>query len=208
MSPQHLYFRRRHLWWRSIFWWRRLLFVTIAHMKWWRSLSITINYYWWRTLNVTTTPILSAMPPLVTFSFWWRRLFWPSPMSLWWPFSPLTNVLFSCSDTMAWFWYCRILEIMMASGNFSQIPQPTSVDLLVPLEYSEPNHLSRHKTSLDIGLFIGDISIQISPFDRPSSTSSHHCPRSHQQGKPMGIFWRLHPDSWLRERCHASHQWR
>ena len=28
---------------------------------------------------------------------WWRNLFWPSPMSLWWPFSPLTNVIFSCS---------------------------------------------------------------------------------------------------------------
>ena len=96
MSPQHILLRC-HLWWRSVFWWQRLLSVTIAHMKWWRSLSVTINHYWWWTLNVTTTPILSAMPPLVTFSFWWRRLFWPSPMSLWWPFSPLTNVLFSCS---------------------------------------------------------------------------------------------------------------
>ena len=34
---------------------------------------------------------------LVMFSFLWQRLFWPSPMSLWWHFSPLTNVLFSCS---------------------------------------------------------------------------------------------------------------
>ena len=147
MSPQHLYFRRRHLWWRSIFWWWRLLSVTIAHMKLWWSLSVTINHYWWRTLNVTTTPILSATPPLVMFnflvmeaivrhhcsyemvtitirhyksllvsdlechhntytftapplvtlSFWWWRVFWPSPMSLWWPFLPLSNVIFFCS---------------------------------------------------------------------------------------------------------------
>ena len=45
------------------------------------------------------TYTFSATSPLVMFSFWWRRLFWPSPMSLWWPFSPLTNVLFSCSES-------------------------------------------------------------------------------------------------------------
>ena len=79
------------------FLWRRLWSVTIAHMKWWRSLSVVINHYWWRTLNVTTTPILLAMPPLVTFSFWWRRLWsvtiahmkwWQSPSVIinhyWW----------------------------------------------------------------------------------------------------------------------------
>ena len=48
------------------FWWQRLWSVTIAHMQWWRSLSVIINHYWWRTLNVTTTHILLAMPPLVT----------------------------------------------------------------------------------------------------------------------------------------------
>ena len=63
------YFQKCYLWWRSVFWWQRLLSVTISHMKWWRSLSITINHYWWQTLNVTTTPILSATPPLVTFIF-------------------------------------------------------------------------------------------------------------------------------------------
>ncbi len=81
------------------FWWQRLWSITMAHMKWWRSLFVIINHYCWRTLYVTTTPILLVMPPLVTFIFWWWMLFWPSPMSLWWHFSPLTNVLFSCSGT-------------------------------------------------------------------------------------------------------------
>jgi len=78
------------------FWWWRLWSITIAHMKWWCSLSIIINNYLWRTLYVTTTPILLAMPPPLTFCFWWQMLFSPSPMSLWWHFSPLANVLFSC----------------------------------------------------------------------------------------------------------------
>lgn len=90
---------------RFIFWWRRLKFITIAHMKWWQSLSIIINHYWWWTLNVTTTSIL-----LVTFNFWWRRFFWPSPMSLWWHSSTLSNVIFSVSDpTTIWScscWHC------------------------------------------------------------------------------------------------------
>ena len=91
-------FRRCRLWWRSIFWWPRLLSITIAHMKWWQSLSVIRTHYWWWTLNVTTTSILSATPPLVTFNFCWWRLFWPSPMSLWWHFLPLTNVMFSSSS--------------------------------------------------------------------------------------------------------------
>jgi len=57
----------------SFLWWR-LWSITIAHMKWWQSLSVIINHYWWWTLNVTTTPILLVTPPLVTFSFWWWRL--------------------------------------------------------------------------------------------------------------------------------------
>ena len=62
------YFRWRHLWWRLVFWWWRLFSVTIAHMKWWRSLSIIM-------INICDRPwmspqcILSATPPLVTFSF-------------------------------------------------------------------------------------------------------------------------------------------
>ena len=68
------------------FWWWRLWYVTISHMKWWQSLSIIINHYWWRTLNVTTKTIFLAMPPLVTFSFLWRRL-WSvtiAHMKWWW----------------------------------------------------------------------------------------------------------------------------
>lgn len=67
-------------------------------MKRWWSLSAIINTYWWQTSNVTTTPILLKAQPLVRFSFWWRMLLWTSPMSLWWDFSPLNNVIFSFSE--------------------------------------------------------------------------------------------------------------
>ena len=111
MSPQHLYFRRRH------FWWRKLLSVTIAHMKWCQSLFVTINHYWWWTLNVTTTPILSATPPLVTFSFWWWGLLsitiahmkWGWSLSIiinnywWWTLNVTTTPILSATPPLVTF---------------------------------------------------------------------------------------------------------
>lgn len=41
-----------------------MMMVTIRHY----------NYYSWRALNVTKTPIVSTIPSLVTFNFWWLRL--------------------------------------------------------------------------------------------------------------------------------------